>query len=923
MQKLNINMNIFTHPSRMVAIMLFMCISMTASAIPMRALGDSLTAYANEKAQVGKVSVKRIRTSDNSASIYTDKTLSGLSLSPAELKDLRRCVSKLVFGNTDGNIQIFSDGYELDELVPMRYRSVEPMHVHGAVAPLVKNTDKPYKSPNGLDGKHIALWGSHGWYYNKQLDRWLWQRARLWTTVEDLYTSSYTMPYLVPMLENAGAVVIQPRERDTQTNMVIVEKSSLREEDGKTIAETIVPEEGEYGIYIRYKSNPNANSRTKCDVEHKDQKTTYTLNMQMGAGTWVYIGKHAFSPQQSARIHIHAPKQFISAVRLGGGIDTTAGVPRFAVGASEYLRFANIPDSILDYTNGENTYTNDYACRGQWVNYLLGGSQLAPQERGLRIPIDMSMAFHSDAGVRQGDSIIGTLLIYYNRDDNNSKTLPLGDSRLHCRYLADYVQTQIVEDMRALHTPLWTRRSLKNAGYAEARQPLVPSFLLELLSHQNMNDMRYGLDPKVKFTISRAIYKGILKYLTTARGEKYVVQPLPVLAFSATVRPADNEDKQDSIILRWQPTVDPLEKTAKAQYYIVYTRQTRSENGQTIAGDWDDGKRVESTRYAFVANRGVRYDFRVAAGNKGGTSMPSETLCAYIAPEAKGTALVVNNFSRVAAPTFFADSLYAGINPQSYAVADGKDISFMGEQYDYERNSKWLSDDNCGWGSSYADHQFTLTAGNTHDYPVMHGRVLTSLGYSYGSCSTTAISDSTAFNGYDMVDVICGKQRTEISCQQSAVSNQADTIYEMWPSALRAALVRYAEQGGGILLSGMYLGSEAKAVNDSAFNKQIIRYTYRGDHATRCGTILMNRAAWPVQIVRLVTQPNPDIICCENAQGILPALGAEAIGNYTDTGMTSGVAYNGDFRLIVLPFIMESVEDFGALYRNCVHYLTK
>ena len=119
MQKLNINMNIFTHPGRMVAIMLFMCISMTALAIPMRALGDSLTAYANEKAQVGKVSVKRIRTSDNSASIYTDKTLSGLSLSPAELKDLRRCVSKLVFGNTDGNIQIFSDGYELDELIPM------------------------------------------------------------------------------------------------------------------------------------------------------------------------------------------------------------------------------------------------------------------------------------------------------------------------------------------------------------------------------------------------------------------------------------------------------------------------------------------------------------------------------------------------------------------------------------------------------------------------------------------------------------------------------------------------------------------------------------------------------------------------------------------------------------------------------------
>ena len=921
MLKYTTNMNIFSHPSRIVTFLLLISVSVTASAIPMRALGDSLTAYANQHAQVGKVTVKRIRTSGNTANVYTDKVLSGLSLSPSELQDLRTRVSQLVFGNTTGSVQIYSDGYELGELIPMRYRSVERMQVHNAVAPLVKNTDLPYKTPNGLDGKHIALWGSHGWYYNKQLDRWLWQRARLWTTVEDLYTSSYTMPYLVPMLENAGAVVMQPRERDTQTEMVIVDNDDMREEDGKTVAETIVPEEGEYGIYIRYHRNPNAANRTKCEVEHKDQTTTYTLNMQMGAGTWVYIGKHAFSPQQAARIRIHSAKQYISAVRLGGGIDTTAGVPRWVVGASEYLRFANIPDSILDYTQGENTYTNDYACRGQWVNYLLGGSQLAPQEEGLHIPVDLSMAFHSDAGVRQGDSIVGTLLIYYYKDDNNSKTLPLGDSRLHCRYLGDYVQTQIVEDMRALHTPLWTRRSLKNAGYAEARQPRVPSFLLELLSHQNLNDMRYGLDPKVKFTISRAIYKGMLKYLTTARGEKYVVQPLPVQAFGVALHAAESEQNQDSIILNWRPTDDPLEPTAKAQYYVVYTRRTRIANGQSIAGDWDDGTRVQNTRYAIAADRGIRYDFRVAAGNKGGVSMPSETLCAYIAPQAKGTAMIVNNFSRVAAPTFFADSLYAGINPQSYAVADGKDISFMGEQYDYLRSSTWQSDDNCGWGSSYADQQFVLTAGNTHDYPVMHGHVLSELGYSYCSASTAAISDSTAFNGYDLVDLICGKQCTEIRNQISDISTQADTIYEAFPAPLRAALVGYAQQGGSILMSGMYIGSEAAAVRDTAFTRQILRYTYRGNHATRGGTILLNRAAWPVQLVRLVTQPNPDIICCENAQGILPVRGSVAIGNYTDSGMAAGIAYKGDCKLIALPFIMESAEDFGALYRNCVHYL--
>ena len=145
----------------------------------------------------------------------------------------------------------------------------------------------------------------------------------------------------------------------------------------------------------------------------------------------------------------------------------------------------------------------------------------------------------------------------------------------------------------------------------------------------------------------------------------------------------------------------------------------------------------------------------------------------------------------------------------------------------------------------------------------------------------------------------------------------------MFPDNLRAALVDYSQQGGGVLLSGMYIGSEAAAVNDTAFTRQILRYTYRGDHATRGGTMLLNRAAWPVQLVRLVTQPNPNIICCENAQGIMPVRGAVSIGTYTDSGMTAGIAYSGEYKMIALPFIMESVEDFGALYRNCVHYITQ
>lgn len=898
---------------KLLTFIVFLCVSASAYAIPMQALADSLTAYANTKAVVGKVGVKRIRTSGNTARIYTDKTMSCLSLSQAEVKELRQLLSKQLFGSRKGDVQIYTDGYELGELVTMRFnKSVGRAHVPATVQPLVQNIDRPYQAPNGLDGKHIALWGSHGWYYNNQLDRWLWQRARLWTTVEDLYTSSYTMPYLVPMLENAGAVVLQPRERDTQTAMVIVDSTTLRERDGITIAETLVPAEGEYAVYVWYNHSRQASNRTRMDIEHKDCITRYNLNMQIGYGTWVYAGTHTFSPEQTARISIHAPKADIMAVRLGGGIDSTSLVPRFVEGASVYLPFAGIPDSILDYTQGENTYTNDYACRGRWVNYLLGGSQLAPKEEGLSIPIDLSMAFHSDAGVRGGDTIIGTLMIYYNKDDDNNTTFPLGDSRLHSRYLGDYVQTQIVEDMRSLYTPQWTRRSLKNSGYAEARQPKVPAFLLELLSHQNMGDIRYGLDPKVKFTISRAIYKGMLKYLATSRGENYVVQPLPVQALGVHI----HEGNRDSLILRWLPTHDPLESTAKPDYYIVYTRQSRIRDGRLYSGDWNNGTRVTSTRLALPADKGIRYDVRVVAGNKGGVSMPSETQCAYVAPHSKGTVLIVNNFNRVAAPDFYADSLFAGICPQNYGVPDGKDISFIGEQYDHLRSSQWQSDDNCGWGSSYSDQQFLLTAGNTHDYPLMHGRVLSAIGYSYCSTSTALLEDSTALRRYALVDLICGKQRTELRMPELT-----DTLYTVFPLPLREALADYTAHGGNLLLSGMYIGSEAVATRDTTFLRHVVRYTYRGDHATRNGLLQFGGSALPMLHARLCTQPSPHIICCENAQGLLPAYGATSTGRYTDSGMTAGVAYNGDYRLIALPFIMESVEDFAALYKNCIHYL--
>ena len=78
-------------------------------------------------------------------------------------------------------------------------------------------------------------------------------------------------------------------------------------------------------------------------------------------------------------------------------------------------------------------------------------------------------------------------------------------------------------DIQKDFEPEWQRRPLWDRSYSESRTPPVPAMLLELLSHQNLADMKYGLDPGFRFTVSRAIYKGMLKYLSNRYGVPYAV----------------------------------------------------------------------------------------------------------------------------------------------------------------------------------------------------------------------------------------------------------------------------------------------------------------------------------------------------------------------------------------------------------------
>ena len=60
--------------------------------------------------------------------------------------------------------------------------------------PWIKNESKKLNITEGLRGRHISLWASHGRYYDQEKGFWKWQRPDLFNTTEDLFTQTIVVP---------------------------------------------------------------------------------------------------------------------------------------------------------------------------------------------------------------------------------------------------------------------------------------------------------------------------------------------------------------------------------------------------------------------------------------------------------------------------------------------------------------------------------------------------------------------------------------------------------------------------------------------------------------------------------------------------------------------------------------------------------
>ena len=983
--------------------MLLISLNINAQTDSMRTeIAGKLIAVARTYTDVGKLRVTQITIDDKTEQIIVDvsESLAYMPLRPDNVKQIYDSVKSVFTAEQQKKYTfiILAGGVNIDDLIPNFYREKnfdnDRKFKREAGTQLVKNISKPYKITSGLTNRHIAIWQSHGYYYEQKLARWEWQRARIFQTVEDLYTQSFVLPYLAPMLENAGANVLIPRERDTQINEVIVDNdgsgfgSKYVEKNGKEIWDTSVesgfahkkpfyvenenpfnmgtykqintvksekeasyaewipdiPESGNYAVYVSYKTVASGCENAIYTVLHKGGETKFSVNQTMGGGTWIYLGAFAFDKGCNEHFGVRLSnvsgksRKIITAdaVKFGGGRGNIArrpnpegldvsntksseansgaektipaveydyeisGYPRFTEGARYWMQWAGIPDSVYNRFDNKNDYNDDYSSRGNWVNYLAGGSSVLKNREGLNIPVDLSFAFHTDAGTTKDDVTIGTLGIYMTRI--NDEKFRNGVSRYASRDLTDLIMTNIVSDVRTIfNDPTWTRRGMWNSSYSEARVPEVPSMLLELLSHQNLADMRYGLDPRFRFVVSRAIYKGMLKFIANQNDFNYVVQPLPVEQFSAEFL---SENKAE---LKWKAVIDSNEPTAKPDKYVVYTR--------IDDGDFDNG--VVTNNESFIADikSGRIYSFKVAGVNAGGESFPSEILSVYKSPNERGVALIVNAFDRLSAPASFqTDTVIGGfVDRLDHGVPDKFDICYTGSQYEYRRDIPWMDDDSPGFGASHGNYETEVIAGNSFDYPYIHGKALAENNFSFVSCSAKAVENKqTDMKKYKFADVILGKQR-----QTKTGPGNDLPAFKTFSDKLQTAIKDYCDNGGNIFVSGAFVATDlwdtGKIVErDTAFAKKVLHYIWRTGMASVTGKVkgVTSTAMPKCGNYEFHNTLNRQSYIVEAPDGIEPADNETAtIFRYSENNISAGIAYKGNvYKTCVLGFPFEAIK---------------
>ena len=551
----------------------------TVSEAQLASVQQVVRAFLPSNMGIGELKARSITLDGDDIVVDLTENFADVPFTRASIAQFKKDVQAALGGEYSGkDVRLTIAGNDIDNYFAEFSTDYKRRHT-----PFITEVDQHRHYKKALDGNIVAVWPSHGWYFEPYLNRWEWQRARMFQTVEDMYTHSYMIPFIMPMLENAGAYVWDARERDTHNHGAVVDndggqaQTGYSEHNGKhkweagqgegfayaratykdfenpfaegtfrqvkaikdkkkvsTASWSVdMAEAGTYALYISYKTLPKSVNDAQYTVNSLEGARIFKVDQTMGGGVWIYLGSFQLAQGMNKDVVVlnnySEDKDGIitaDAIRVGGGKGNivrrvapateenkaiaaknkdekylgkegmdykyvgSGDHPWFHIGSRYYLQWAGFPREVYSTSEGINDYVDDYRSRGEWVNYLAGGSSVLPKQPGLNIPVDVSFCLHTDAGTTTNDDIIGTLLIYCTtKDGKRFGKYEDGTPRELSRQFADIVSSEVVGDIRARWEPNWTRRGMWDKSYYEARVPEVPALLMELLSHQNFADI--------------------------------------------------------------------------------------------------------------------------------------------------------------------------------------------------------------------------------------------------------------------------------------------------------------------------------------------------------------------------------------------------------------------------------------------------
>ena len=812
--------------------------------------------------------------------------------------------------------------------------------------PWVKNISRPYSITQGLEGRHLSLWASHGKFYDLSKGMWRWQRPALFCTTEDLFTQTIVVPYLMPMLENAGAVVFSPRERDWQRFEVIVDNDQTRnapfrytetyykypwsntpqkgfafhpgyyvdrenpfEAGSARMAETTkhfdkrseisyqpsIPAEGRYAVYVSYQTLPTSIDDAHYTVYHQGQATEFVVNQQMGGSTWVYLGTFDFDAgcNEANRVVLsnlseHSGVVTADAVRFGGGMGNIerggviSEMPRCLEGARYYAQWAGMPYKVYSSKEGANDYADDINVRSLMTNLLLGGSCYAPDSVGRKVPIELSLAVHSDAGhTDTGLGVYGTLTICTTK--NGNEKLAAGISRQASYDLASALFENLPRDLSNAYGE-WNARKIYDRNYSETRLPVVPSAILETMSHQNFGDMRYGQDPNFRFTMARSIYKTLLRHINSHHGKSCVVAPLAPDNFHIAFTGKDNEVK-----LSWDAVVEKGEPSSEPTGYVLYMAQNN--------GGFDNGTMLKGASCNIKLVPGVLYSFRVAAANQGGISFPTEVLSALYDPDAQQTVCIINDFHRLSSPAISSNGQGFDID-QDPGISYGRTAGWLGRQQVFDPMKIGVVD-STGLGFSTDELAGYFIAGNEFNYVRTHAEAIQKAGaYNIVSTSAQAVENgSYSLKKYQIADVIVGLERND---------GHSLKPYKALSTPLCDALRSFTKRGGHLLVSGAYVGTDQNTLEEQNNISSLLKCTAAGT----CRNISGNVGGLGLDF-KYFSQLNDTHYAATQADILAPTIShAFPAMVYKDSNTSAAVAYQGsDYHAFTMGFPFECITD--------------